>query len=76
MDLEIQFSKGKEAFQFPNMPDAKFAIKDILEKEVDKKYTLLKPSLELLARVYGKTQSKRQWFWFRLDGLKWEFQEQ
>ena len=32
--------KGKEQFEFPKMSETKFAIKDILEKEVDKKYTL------------------------------------
>lgn len=61
--------KGKENFQFPNMPDAKFAIKDILEKEVDKKYTLSNHLWNYLQEYAAKHKAKGNGFGFGLTDL-------
>ncbi len=61
--------KGKEAFQFPKMGEAKFAIKDILEKNVDKKYTLSDHLWNYLQQYAAKHKAKGNGFGFGLTDL-------
>lgn len=61
--------KGTETFQFPKMSDAKFAIKDILEEEVDKKYTLSDHLWNYLQEYAKKHKAKGNGFGFGLTDL-------
>ncbi len=61
--------KGKENFQFPKMSGDKFAIKDILEKEVDKKYTLSEHLWNYLQEYAKKHKAKGNGFGFGLTDL-------
>lgn len=61
--------KGNENFEFPKMSDAKFAIKDILENEVDKKYTLSDHLWNYLQEYAKKHKAKGNGFGFGLTDL-------
>lgn len=61
--------KGKETFEFPKMSEAKFAIKDILESEVDKKYTLSDHLWNYLQEYAKKHKAKGNGFGFGLTDL-------
>ncbi len=61
--------KGKETFTFPEMSQKKFAIKDILEKRVDKKYTLSEHLWNYLQEYAKKHKAKGNGFGFGLADL-------
>lgn len=61
--------KGNETFQFPKMEDVKFAIKDILEKEVDSKYTLSDKLWNYLQEYAAKHKAKGNGFGYGLTDL-------
>ncbi|MFZ4414732.1 MAG: DNA (cytosine-5-)-methyltransferase [Bacteroidales bacterium] len=60
---------NKETFQFPEMNETKFAIKDILEKKVDKKYTLSDKLWNYLQEYAKKHKAKGNGFGFGLTDL-------
>ncbi|MBX9782110.1 MAG: DNA (cytosine-5-)-methyltransferase [Chitinophagaceae bacterium] len=64
-----QIFKGKETFQFPKMGETKYAIKNILEKEVDKKYTLSDHLWNYLQEYAKKHKAKGNGFGFGLTDL-------
>lgn len=61
--------KQKEGFEFPKMSDANFAIKDILEKKVDPKYTLSDHLWKYLQDYAKKHKAKGNGFGFGLTDL-------
>ncbi len=61
--------KGKENFIFPEMSETKFAIKDILEKDVDKKYTLSDHLWNYLQEYAKKHKAKGNGFGFGLTDI-------
>jgi DNA (cytosine-5)-methyltransferase 1 len=58
-----------ETFEFPNMGETKFAIKDILEDEVDSKYTLSDKLWNYLQGYAKKHKEKGNGFGFGLTDL-------
>lgn len=60
---------GEETFEFPKMGDTKFAIKDILEEEVDPKYTLSDKLWNYLQEYAKKHKAKGNGFGFGLTNL-------
>ena len=60
---------GEETFEFPKMGDTKFAIRDILEKEVDPKYTLSDKLWNYLQEYSKKHKAKGNGFGFGLTDL-------
>jgi DNA (cytosine-5)-methyltransferase 1 len=60
---------GNETFEFPVMSETKFAIKDILEPEVDEKYTLSNRLWEYLQGYAIKHKAKGNGFGFGLTDL-------
>ena len=64
-----QIFKGKETFTFPKMSETKFAIKDILETNVDKKYTLSAHLWNYLQEYAKKHKEKGNGFGFGLTDL-------
>lgn len=61
--------KGKEKFQFPEFVDPQYKIKDILEKNVDDKYTLSDKLWNYLQEHANKHKSKGNGFGFGLTDL-------
>lgn len=61
--------KGKETFEFPKMGDAKFAIKNILEDDIDPKYTLSDKLWNYLQEYAKKHKEKGNGFGFGLTDL-------
>jgi DNA (cytosine-5)-methyltransferase 1 len=61
--------RGKETFQFPQMGETKFAIKDILEPVVDKKYTLSEHLWNYLQEYAKKHKAMGNGFGFGLTDL-------
>jgi DNA (cytosine-5)-methyltransferase 1 len=61
--------KGEDKFEFPKMGDEKFAIKDILEEEVDPKYTLSDKLWNYLQEYAKKHKAKGNGFGFGLTNL-------
>ena len=59
----------KETFEFPEMSETKFAIRDILEKEVDSKYTLSDKLWNYLQGYAKKHKEKGNGFGFGLTDL-------
>jgi len=59
----------EETFQFPEMGEAKFAIKDILEEKVDEKYTLSDKLWNYLQGYAKKHKEKGNGFGFGLTDL-------
>jgi DNA (cytosine-5)-methyltransferase 1 len=64
-----QIFKSKETFEFPKMSEAKFAIKDILEPNVDNKYTLSAHLWNYLQEYAAKHKAKGNGFGFGLTDL-------
>lgn len=60
---------GTESFEFPKMSESKFAIKDILENEVDSKYTLSDKLWEYLQGYAKKHKEKGNGFGYGLTNL-------
>lgn len=61
--------KGSETFEFPKMGDMKYAIKDILDDEVDPKYTLSDKLWNYLQGYAKKHKEKGNGFGFGLTNL-------
>lgn len=61
--------KGKETFEFPEMPEANHAIEDILEKNPDSKYTLTPRLWEYLQKYAIKHKEKGNGFGFGMTAL-------
>lgn len=61
--------KNEENFEFPQMSETKFAIKDILENEVDSKYTLSDKLWNYLQEYAKKHKEKGNGFGFGLTDL-------
>lgn len=61
--------KNEEMFEFPQTVEANFAIKDILEKEVDPKYTLSDKLWNYLQEYAKKHKAKGNGFGFGLTDL-------
>jgi DNA (cytosine-5)-methyltransferase 1 len=61
--------KGKEKFEFPEMPEANHAIEDILEKNPDPKYTLTPKLWEYLQKYAIKHKEKGNGFGFGMTAL-------
>lgn len=61
--------KGEENFEFPQMGDKKFAIRDILEKDVAPKYTLSDKLWNYLQEYAKKHKAKGNGFGFGLTNL-------
>jgi DNA (cytosine-5)-methyltransferase 1 len=61
--------KGKETFEFPKMGETKFAIRDILENDVDPKYTLSDKLWNFLQEYAKKHKAKGNGFGFGLTNL-------
>lgn len=61
--------KGEEKFEFPKMGETKFAIRDILEEEVDPKYTLSDKLWNYLQEYAKKHKAKGNGFGFGLTNL-------
>ena len=60
---------GNETFEFPKMGENKFAIKDILDKEIDPKYTLSDKLWDYLQGYAKKHKEKGNGFGFGLTDL-------
>ncbi|GAB1447187.1 DNA (cytosine-5-)-methyltransferase [Bacteroidota bacterium] len=60
---------NKETFQFPEMGKERYAIKEILEKEVDEKYTLSDKLWNYLQEYAAKHKAKGNGFGFGLTDL-------
>ena len=60
---------GAETFEFPQMGENKFAIKDILDKEIDPKYTLSDKLWNYLQGYAKKHKEKGNGFGFGLTDL-------
>lgn len=61
--------KGKEKFEFPEMPEANHAIEDILEKNPDPKYTLTPKLWDYLQKYAIKHKEKGNGFGFGMTAL-------
>jgi len=64
-----EFFKGKEVFQFPEMPLANHKFAEILEKKPDPKYTLTDHLWEYLIRYAEKHKAKGNGFGFGMTDL-------
>lgn len=62
--------KGKETFEFPKMENKKYSIKDILEENVDSKYTLSDKLWNYLQEYAKKHKAKGNGFGFGLTNLE------
>jgi len=60
---------GEENFEFPEMPDSKQRLFDILEQEVDEKYTLSNKLWDYLQEYAKKHKAKGNGFGFGLTDL-------
>lgn len=71
--FDLNHFKGKESFEFPTMPDnPPLVIEDILEKNVDEKYTLTDKLWDYLQKYAQKHKAKGNGFGFGLvdfDGI-------
>ena len=67
--FDNEYFEGKENFKFPEMTEAKFALKDILLKEVDPKYTLSDKLWNYLQEYAKKHKAKGNGFGFGLADL-------
>ncbi len=61
--------KGKETFEFPKMGEAKYVIKEILERKADSKYTLSAHLWNYLQEYAAKHKAKGNGFGFGLTNL-------
>lgn len=60
---------GEENFKFPKLPDANFAIREILEDEIDPKYTLSDKLWNYLQDYANKHKAKGNGFGFGMTDL-------
>ncbi len=67
--FDNEYFEGKENFKFPEMTEAKFALKDILLPEVDPKYTLSDKLWNYLQEYAKKHKAKGNGFGFGLADL-------
>jgi len=67
--FKTELFNGNETFEFPIMGEAKFTIKDILERNVDKKYTLSDHLWNYLQGYAAKHKAKGNGFGFGLTDL-------
>jgi len=67
--FDNKYFGGKEKFKFPEMTEAKFALKDILLPEVDPKYTLSDKLWNYLQEYAKKHKAKGNGFGFGLADL-------
>lgn len=61
--------EGKEDFKFPNLPEPKAKIKDILEEEVEHKYTLSDKLWNFLQEYAAKHKAKGNGFGFGMTDI-------
>jgi DNA (cytosine-5)-methyltransferase 1 len=61
--------KGREDFSFPDLPEARYKIKNILEKKTDSKYTLSDKLWKYLQEYANKHKAKGNGFGFGLTDL-------
>ncbi|PVD54098.1 DNA (cytosine-5-)-methyltransferase [Terrimonas sp.] len=61
--------KGKENFQFPKLPDPTAKIKDILEEEIETKYTLTDKLWDYLQNYAAKHKAQGNGFGFGMTDL-------
>lgn len=64
-----EYFKGKEKFQFPEMPTGNHKISDILEKKPDTRYTLTDHLWEYLIRYSEKHKAKGNGFGYGMTDL-------
>jgi DNA (cytosine-5)-methyltransferase 1 len=67
--FDNEYFEGKENFKFPEMTEAKFALKDILLPNVDPKYTLSDKLWNYLQEYAKKHKAKGNGFGFGLADL-------
>jgi DNA (cytosine-5)-methyltransferase 1 len=67
--FRTEIFNGKEQFEFPNMPNAAYKIIDILEEEVQAKYTLSDKLWNYLQEYAIKHKAKGNGFGFGLTNL-------
>lgn len=67
--FDKKFFKGKEKFEFPEMPDTKYAIEDILEENPEPKYTLTPRLWDYLQKYAIKHKEKGNGFGFGMTAL-------
>lgn len=67
--FDTKIFNSEENFEFPKMPETKFAIKDILEDSVDPKYTLSDKLWNYLQEYAKKHKAKGNGFGFGLTDL-------
>ncbi|MFC4475602.1 DNA (cytosine-5-)-methyltransferase [Flavobacterium chungangensis] len=67
--FDNEYFEGKENFKFPEMAEAKFALKDILLPNVDPKYTLSDKLWNYLQEYAKKHKAKGNGFGFGLADL-------
>ena len=67
--FDKEIFKGKEKFEFPELPEPNHKIKDILEKNPDKKYTLTDHLWEYLIRYSEKHKAKGNGFGYGITDL-------
>jgi len=67
--FDNEYFEGNENFKFPEMTEAKFALKDILLPEVDPKYTLSDKLWNYLQEYAKKHKAKGNGFGFGLANL-------
>jgi DNA (cytosine-5)-methyltransferase 1 len=67
--FDKKFFKGKEKFEFPEMPDTKHAIEDILEENPEPKYTLTPRLWDYLQKYAIKHKEKGNGFGFGMTAL-------
>lgn len=67
--FRIEIFKNQDTFEFPKMSETKFAIRDILETNVDPKYTLSDKLWNYLQEYARKHKAKGNGFGFGLTDL-------
>lgn len=67
--FDIDVFKGQETFEFPKMRTTKFAVRNILENDVDPKYTLSDKLWNYLQEYAKKHKAKGNGFGFGLTNL-------
>ncbi|MBS1615472.1 MAG: DNA (cytosine-5-)-methyltransferase [Bacteroidetes bacterium] len=67
--FKIEKFKKKESFQFPNLPEPNAKIKDILEEEIENKYTLTDKLWNYLQNYAAKHKAQGNGFGFGMTDL-------
>ena len=63
---------GKEQFAFPEQKQSTQSIKEILDPDIDEKYTL-SDKLWSYLQNYAEKHRAKKWIWFRNGGSEWHF---